>query len=152
MLVFYVYVRTRYESLLACFTSYNQEANITPQSATVGKIPPPQQRSLRVRSHASTGVSASYLAYVVHSCCRAQTDQWFLYLVSLLLFFLLSVVWTHGLTGEIIRSELGGHDTPNLVSFKRRERLIGEPAVSMVTSTPKATIGAVHTMAGTPYR
>ena len=58
----------------------------------------------------------------------------------------------YGLTGEIIRSELGEHDTPNLVSFKLRERLIGEPAVSMVTSTPKATIGAVHTMAGTPYR
>lgn len=139
--------------MLACFTPYDEEANITPQPATaVGKIPP-QQRSLRVRSHASTGMSASYLAYVVHLCCRAQTDQW-LYVVSCFSFPLLPSL-CHGhmdSPGEIIRSELGGHDTPNLVSFKRRERLIGEPAVSMVTSTPKATIGAVHTMAGTPYR
>ena len=70
-------------------------------------------------------------------------------------FFLVAscpLVLHFGHIGEIIRSELGGHDTPNLVSFKRRERLVGEPAVSMVTSTPKSTIGAVHTMAGTSYR
>lgn len=56
------------------------------------------------------------------------------------------------LAGEIVRSELGGHDTPTLVSFKLRERLVGESAVATVTSSPKGTIGAVHTMAGTPYR
>lgn len=54
--------------------------------------------------------------------------------------------------GEIIRSELGGHDTPNLVAFKARDRNIGEAAVSMVTSAPRSTIEAVHTMAGSLYR
>lgn len=54
--------------------------------------------------------------------------------------------------GEIIRSELGGHDTPNLVAFKARDRSIGEAAVSMVTSAPTSTVGVVHTMAGTAYR
>ncbi|CAM9476852.1 unnamed protein product [Pylaiella littoralis] len=55
-------------------------------------------------------------------------------------------------TGElIIRSELGGYDTPNLVAFKARDRSIGEAALSMVTSAPKSTVGAVHTMAGTLY-
>lgn len=54
--------------------------------------------------------------------------------------------------GEIIRSELGGHDTATLVSLKPRERLIGESAVAMVTSNPKGTISAAHTMVGTPYR
>ncbi|CAN0221215.1 unnamed protein product, partial [Ectocarpus sp. 13 AM-2016] len=53
--------------------------------------------------------------------------------------------------GEIIRSELGGHDTPNLVAFKARDRSIGEAAVSMVTSAPTSTVGVVHTMAGTHY-
>ncbi|CAN0171906.1 unnamed protein product, partial [Ectocarpus fasciculatus] len=53
--------------------------------------------------------------------------------------------------GEIIRSELGGHDTPNLVAFKARDRSIGEAAVSMVTSAPTSTVGVVHTMAGAPY-
>lgn len=53
--------------------------------------------------------------------------------------------------GEIIRSELGGHDTATLVSLKPRERLIGESAVAMVTSNPKGTISAAHTMVGTPY-
>lgn len=55
-------------------------------------------------------------------------------------------------TGEIIRSELGGHDTPSLVAFKARDRSIGEAAVSLVTSAPKNTIGAVRTLAGTLYR
>ncbi|CBJ25702.1 Heat shock protein 70 [Ectocarpus siliculosus] len=54
-------------------------------------------------------------------------------------------------SGEIIRSELGGHDTPNLVAFKARDRSIGEAAVSMVTSAPTSTVGVVHTMAGTAY-
>ncbi|CAM9498856.1 unnamed protein product, partial [Ectocarpus sp. 12 AP-2014] len=54
-------------------------------------------------------------------------------------------------SGEIIRSELGGHDTPNLVAFKARDRSIGEAAVSMETSAPTSTVGVVHTMAGTPY-
>eukprot|EP00903_Cladosiphon_okamuranus_P005639 g5605.t1 len=54
-------------------------------------------------------------------------------------------------SGEIIRSELGGHDTPSLVAFKARDRSIGEAAVSLVTSAPKNTIGAVRTLAGTLY-
>lgn len=54
--------------------------------------------------------------------------------------------------GEIIRSELGGHDTPSLVAFKARDRSIGEAAVSLRTSAPKNTIGAVRTLAGTLHR
>lgn len=51
-----------------------------------------------------------------------------------------------------MRNDLGGHDTATLVAFKPRERLVGESAVSMVTSSPKDTAAAVHTMAGTSYR
>lgn len=55
-------------------------------------------------------------------------------------------------SGEIVRNDLGGHDTATLVAFKPRIRLVGESAVSMATSSPKDTATAVHTMAGTSYR
>ncbi|CAM9918324.1 unnamed protein product, partial [Discosporangium mesarthrocarpum] len=53
--------------------------------------------------------------------------------------------------GELVRNELGGHETASLVSFKPRERLVGEVAVNQASASPRTTVISPHLMVGVDY-